>query len=276
MRLREILYKPVGTSLGLSLPFSELDILLCHILGKSREFLYSHPEYNLTKPQLVKFKLLVKRRQQDEPIAYITGHKEFYGLDFVITPAVLIPRPDTELLVDTVLEYCGKKKYIIADIGTGSGNIAITLKHQLPSCDVIASDVSAAAVRVARANAKRLRTPITFYTSNVLKQLPKTLHGAIDILIFNAPYLTKQEAGKQNLHYEPQLALTPTDSPTSLIEQLLQQAAPFLAPQGLIVLEMGYRQADQVSKLCNKYFPKSTITVKKDLGGFDRLVVCYS
>lgn len=250
----------------------EMDILMSFVLRKPKEFIYGHPQFQLTGQQVRQFTALVKRREHGEPIAYLTGHKEFYGLDFVVDKRVLCPRPSTELLIETVLHTKPKSSTVIMDVGTGSGNIAITLKRLLPNCVMIATDVSAPALTVAKHNAKRLNTKIKFYKSNVLKQLPKSLHGKADIITFNAPYLTKQEAGKTNLKYEPQVALTPTGSPTSLIEQLLQQAKGFLKPTGTIYLEIGHRQAKQVSNLCLKYFPKAKVTVLKDLGGWDRVV----
>lgn len=249
----------------------EMDMLMSFVLRKPKEFVYAHPTHQLTQIQYRQFQTLVKRRQHGEPIAYLTGHKEFYGLDFIVNKAVLIPRPDTETLIDAVLKLNPNHKTIL-DVGTGSGNIAITLKHELPNCHVIATDVSAAALMVAKTNARRLHTKIKFYTSNVLTQLPKSLQGKIDIITFNAPYLTKQEAHKANLKYEPPVALTPTGSPTSLIEQLLQQAPDFLKPTGQIYLEIGWRQAKQVTTLCKHYFPTAKVRVVKDLGGFDRVI----
>lgn len=254
-------------------------MLVAAVLGKPKEFVYGNPGYKLSAVQLRKLKQAIKRRANDEPMAYILGHKEFYGLEFLVDKRVLVPRPSTELLIETVVADCRDvRSYVsttsktILDVGTGSGNIAITLKHLLPNCTVLASDVSAAALQVAQKNSKQLKVPVQFYRSNVLKQLPKTLHGKVDIITFNAPYLTKQEAGKQNLQYEPQVALTPTGAPTSLIEQLLHQAAPFLKPHSTIYFEMGHRQANQVRKLCLKYFPGSTVQVYQDLGGWDRVV----
>lgn len=280
MTIGDIIFpgKAVGTLIK-GLPLHEVDIVLSHTLQQPKEFLYAHPEYVLSTHQLTTLKGYLQRRRTDEPIAYITGCKEFYGLDFYVTPDVLIPRPDTELLVESVLEYVDSKKHpvLIADIGTGSGNIAIAVKYVLGKrCSMIASDISSAAIKVARKNAKHNKTDITFYISDVLKRLPKSLHNGIDVLMCNAPYLTKTEARKKNLAYEPQVALTPAGAPTSIIEQLLQQAPTFLKPHGVIFLEMGHRQAAQVTTLCKKYFPKAKTATYKDLGNFDRVVVCQT
>jgi release factor glutamine methyltransferase len=250
----------------------EMDILMSFVLGRPKEFIYAHPQHQLTSKQVKQFDQLVKRREAGEPIAYLIGHKEFYGFDFLVDKRVLCPRPSTELLIELVLKAKPKSGSVLLDVGTGAGNIAITLKKLLPALQVMASDVSAPALVVAKQNAKHLKAPVKFYKSNVLKNLPKSLHGKLDIITFNAPYLTKQEAGKQNLKYEPRVALTPTGSPTSLIEQLLRQAGPFLKPRGQIYFEMGHRQAKQVTKLCLKYFPQAKVTTHQDLGGWDRVV----
>lgn len=264
MKIRELYTKS-------RIPLHEIDILLSHVLNKPKEYIYAHPDSDLTKLQLAKLQKLITRRQAGEPIAYLTGHKEFYGLDFFVTPAVLIPRPDTELLVEQVLKL-NLKHQTILDVGTGSGNIAITLKHELPNCKMMATDISATALAVAKRNATHNHASITFFKSDVLANLPKSYHHTLDIITFNAPYLTKTEAKKANLQFEPQVALTPTGQPTELIERLLQQADQFLAPTGQIFFEIGYRQANQVKKLCQKYFPTAKLSVQQDLGGWDRLV----
>ncbi len=286
MTIAEFMYSSAYKRIRRNVPLHEIDIILASVLKASREFLYSHPEYSLTKAQVTKLTAQLTRRQAGEPIAYITGTKEFYGLDFIVTPAVLIPRPDTELLVESILKYVKNSSRdarsrvstatpIIADIGTGSGNIAIAVKHELQNhCSMIASDISATALHIAKKNAVHNKTAIEFYRSDVLQNIPKKYNGKIDVLICNAPYLTKTEARKKNLAFEPQVALTPTGSPTSIIEQLLQQAPVYLKPGGVLFLEMGHRQAKQVSALCKKYFPNSKTTTYKDLGNFDRVVVC--
>lgn len=254
-------------------PLHEIDILLAHHLKHDQVFLYSHPEYRLTAPQWQKFQQSVTRRQRGEPIAYITGHKEFFDLDFVVSRAVLIPRPDTELLVETAAALAPAHA-VVVDIGTGSGNIAVALKIQRPDCTLLATDISAAALNLARRNAKRHKVNIRFYRGDVLRALPRQLEHKLDLICFNAPYLTKTEARKAGLAFEPHVALTPKGKPCELIERLLQQAQPFLKPTGKILLEIGYNQGKAVQKLCHTYLPHVTTTIKKDLGGFDRVVIC--
>src|SRR3990167_6098292 len=167
----------------------EMDILMAFVLRKPKEFIYAHPTHKITKSQYNKFQNLVKRRERGEPMAYLIEHKEFYGLDFLVNQHVLIPRPDTETLIETVLPQL-KPGQVVCDIGTGSGNIAITLKKLHPSCNVIATDISKTALGVAKRNAKKIKTPVTFYRGDVWQALPKKYHGKIDWLICNTPYLT--------------------------------------------------------------------------------------
>lgn len=260
----------------MKLSLHEQDILLAYTLGKPREFLYGHPEYHGTKSQIRKFQHLCQRRLDGEPMAYLLGYKEFYGLDFKVNKHVLIPRPDTELLVDKVIEYCKIRKNtsVIADVGTGSGCIAVTLKKYLPTTQVLASDISATALTIAKQNARQHHTAITFFRSNLLQAAPRKYLGKLDIIVSNLPYLTKTEANKKNLAFEPQIALTAGDSAIKLMAQLITQSALYLKPHGVIFLEIGYRQAKSVRKLCHQTFPTATVRIYQDLGGFDRVIEC--
>lgn len=270
MMIKNLYVISVETRHGVSL--HEVDILLSHILRKPKEFVYAHPTYQLTKPQYRKFQTLVKRREQGEPIAYLTGHKEFYGLDFMVNRHVLIPRPDTETLIDAVLPQL-KPGQLVCDVGTGSGNIAITLKKLRSDITVIATDISVKALGVAKKNSHKQKTKITFYKSDVLRDVPKKYYGKIDWLICNAPYLTKREASKPSLCYEPRLALTPTNDAVSLIKKLLKQSPQFLSPVGRIVLEIGHNQAERIKKITQKIYPRCKVTIIKDYAQLDRVVV---
>lgn len=250
----------------------EMDILMSFVLHKPKEFIYAHPTHTLSEAQYHKFQTLVKRREKGEPIAYLTGHKEFYGLDFIVNKNVLIPRPDTETLIDAILPQL-KPGQVVCDVGTGSGNIAITLKKLRSDIIVIASDISAKALTVAKKNSKKYHTSIKFYRGDLLHPLPKTFHHKIDWLICNAPYLTKREASKQSLRYEPRLALTPKHDSLSIIEQVIQQSLTFLSPTGRIVLEIGYNQAERIKKITRKIYPHCKVTIIKDYAQLDRVVV---
>ncbi|MFA5995541.1 MAG: peptide chain release factor N(5)-glutamine methyltransferase [Patescibacteria group bacterium] len=258
------------------LPLHEIDLLLAHVLNKPREFIYSYPNHSLTKAQTKRLNALIKKRQHGIPLAYLTGHKEFYGLDFFVTPAVLIPRPDTELLIDTILQLASKQPSTLIDIGTGSGNIAVTLKKHLPHYKISASDISLTALKVAKKNAKLNNTNITFYKSNLLNNIPKAVLTDCVILVANLPYLTKTEAKKRSLMFEPQLALTPPQQPTSLIHELIQQTTVLLKSNTLILLEIGYRQSQMISRLVKRYYPQTQVKIRKDLGKFDRIIYFYT
>lgn len=261
-------------------PYLDSEVLLAFTLNKPRELLISHSEKELTKSQEKKFKSYVSRRLKGEPVAYIRGFKEFFDLDFIVNKDVLIPRPDTELIVDVILRYdfasqnhSGSLR--ILDIGTGSGCIPITLKKHLSKAEIIGTDISDKALAVARRNAKKHKTDIRFYKSDLLKKLPKNLKGKINIITFNPPYLTKNEARKKELAFEPQVALTP-DNFKELIRDFFKQAKEYLADKGVIFMEIGHRQAKITSKIAKEIFPDSKIEVIKDLGGFDRVIQIQS
>ncbi|MFH1536756.1 MAG: peptide chain release factor N(5)-glutamine methyltransferase [Patescibacteria group bacterium] len=260
--------------------FLDTEIILGFALNKSREFLYSHPEYELTSSQYKKFQQLIKRRLKGEPIAYITGHKEFYGLNFIVDNNVLIPRPDTEIIIDEILRYnfpsenhSGSLR--ILDMGTGSGCIAITLKKLLPKTNVIATDISKKVVNIANKNAKKHNANIDFYVSNLFRDIPKKYHNKLDIIIFNPPYLTKNESKKASLKYEPQIALTP-DSFPKLLDDFFKQSLEYIAENGQIFMEIGHKQFNLTKKIASKYYPQAKFQVFKDLGGYDRVLRIFN
>lgn len=276
------------------LNYLDLDIILGHVLKKPREWIYAHQDHEISKSKKREINSLIKRRLKDEPIAYITGHKEFYGLDFIVNKDVLVPRPDTELIVENVIavgivgneqfeQAKRSNNFNILDVGTGSGCIPIVLKKHLPKSNVYGSDISGKAITVAKKNAKKIlnhegakkrrarKNSIHFYKSDLLKQIPNNLKGKLNIITFNPPYLTKNEARKKELKYEPQVALTPNDF-TKLIKDFFIQAKEYLADDGAIFIEIGHRQAKTVSKIAAQIYPEAKIEVVKDLGGFDRVV----
>ena len=215
----------------------DADILLSFVLKKSKEFLYTYPEKKLTKNQLAKFNQLINRRLKREPVAYLINRKEFYGLDFYVDKNVLIPRPLTESLVEQVIKEVGNKKATIADIGTGSGCIAIALKKHLPQATIYATDISPAALKVAKKNAKKHRVKIKFLKGDLLKPfLPsrkatrpgRVAFKKIDIIIANLPYLIKNQI-KNELKYEPKTALLGGDK---YIKELLRQVKKLNPPSG--------------------------------------------
>ncbi len=214
-------------------PLLDAELLLAHVLKKPREFLYTYPEKKLTSAQYQNFKKLINKRAKYWPIAYLTGIKEFYGLDFIVNKDVLIPRPETEELVDLA------KGKIIVDVGTGCGNIAIAIAKKLPQSKVIATDISKKALDVARENAKKNKVKVEFYQGSMLEALPKKYYNKIDLIVSNPPYLPKNQANKKSLQHEPMVALTPPQGkkPNYWIDKLLKQAPKYLKPNGRIIYE---------------------------------------
>ena len=227
-------------------------ILLMHTLQISRATLIAHPERTLDREQQAAYQRLLERRLRFEPIQYILGETEFYGLTLRVTPAVLIPRPETELLVESVIARLEKQTQLqIADIGTGSGAIAIALAHSLPLY-VTAIDLSLEALTIARENAQthHLADRITFLESDLLSALqPETLFDAI---VSNPPYVPQTDA--PTLHpqvrdHEPVQALFAGPDGLAIYQRLLPQALAHLKPNGLLALEIGHGQRDAIAAL---------------------------
>ncbi|MFA6027633.1 MAG: peptide chain release factor N(5)-glutamine methyltransferase [Patescibacteria group bacterium] len=251
-------------------PLLDAEVLLSCMLHKPRYFLYSHPEKNIAKNTENKFIKLVERRKKAEPIAYITGSKEFFSLQFLVNKNVLIPRPDTELMVEEALKLLSGKNTIV-DVGTGSGCVAIAVKKNSPKSLMLASDISSKALAIAKKNAKLNNTKIIFFKSDLLKNIPAKYKNKIDLILFNPPYLTKNEAKKKSLRYEPQIALTPNDF-QKLLNSFFKQSQNFMAKNGFIMLESGHKQSAIVKRIALKYYPLAKIVILKDLGGFNRLM----
>ncbi|MDD3102331.1 MAG: peptide chain release factor N(5)-glutamine methyltransferase, partial [Patescibacteria group bacterium] len=209
------------------------------------------------------------------PVAYLVGHKEFFNLDFMVDKNVLIPCPETELLVEEVLKSVPNSKFqilnsiTIADVGTGCGNIAITLAKHLPLAKIYAIDISKNALKVAKKNAKKHKTDkqIIFLNKNLLELLPKK----VDFIAANLPYIPTQKA--RLLSHSPQIALDGGKDGLKFYQSLLENAADHLRPDGKIFLEINFNQAKKIKKIIKKYFPHSEIEIKKDLAGLNRLVV---
>jgi release factor glutamine methyltransferase len=232
------------------------------------------PTTTLTSAQAAAYAQLLARAAADEPIPYLIGHAPFYGQEFAVSPAVLIPRPETEQLVDTAIGWArGRGALRVADVGTGSGCIAITLARHLPAVAVAAVDVSAAALAVARANAARLAPG---RVALVRGDLLAAFAPGLDLIAANLPYVTRQEwtalpDGVKS--YEPALALDGGTDGLDAIRALLPQAAGRLRPGGLMLLEIGWRQGEAVVALAQAALPTARVAVRPDFAGHDRLVV---
>jgi release factor glutamine methyltransferase len=228
-------------------------LLLLHTVGISRAALHADPNRTLTPAEQAAYDAALRRRLTLEPIQYITGEQEFYGLAFRVTPAVLIPRPETEHLVESVLAELNHKAPLnILDIGTGSGAIAIALAHHLPHAQVTAIDISPAALEVAAANAARhnLAARIRFVESNLLDTLSPD--ESFDAIVSNPPYVPA--ADRDTLHpqvrdHEPATALFAGDDGLEVYRRLIPQAHAALRPNGLLALEIGHDQRDAIAAL---------------------------
>ncbi len=250
----------------------DAEILLAHVLDQGREFLYSHQEFELATPALERFNSLVERRQQGEPIAYITGTREFWGLEFSVTPDVLVPRPETELLVETALDLIAEDSPArVADLGTGSGAIAIALAHSRRSWQVTAVDTSEQALAVARSNAEKHDLEnVELLHSSWCEDLQR---DSLDLIVANPPYVAPQDPHLQSegLRYEPIIALQADADGYEDLFAIANCARDHLKPGGWLLMEHGY---DQHSRLCEKLLELGYTAVlgKRDLAGHWRMV----
>ncbi|MGB9593593.1 MAG: peptide chain release factor N(5)-glutamine methyltransferase [Anaerolineae bacterium] len=264
---------------GCETPRLDAEILLCECAGVERAFLLAHGTEAVPADAWAQFQAWVARREQREPVAYITGHREFYGLDFAVTPAVLVPRPETEHVVDEALALAQAKHrtaptVFIADVGTGSGAIAIALAVHLPYAQVCALDASREALEVAWRNAERhgVLHRMCLVQSDLLEHLP----WAVDILVANLPYVADEEwptLAPEIRFHEPPHALRGGANGLDLIRRLLAQATEHLRPGGAVVLEIGAGQGAQVQRLAQAAFPGGQVRVAQDYAGLDRVVI---
>lgn len=258
----------------------EAGSLLAYVLGRDRSFILSHAEDTISAEQAERFVEYLERRAQGEPLQYITGHQEFFGLDFEVSPRVLIPRPETELLIETALslvESSGDDVFI-CDVGTGSGCVVVTLLHELPRARAVAIDISSAALEVAKRNAERhaIGDRVEFVLSDCFSSLNPAdlLHSNFNLIVSNPPYVEEGAiAGLQRevRDFEPRAALAAGVDGLEVIRRLLLEAGSFLAPAGYFVFEIGFNQAAAIEQLID---PKiwRLLAVHKDLQGIERTV----
>src|SRR3990172_232488 len=251
-------------------------LLLAHVLGKSREWVIGHAEVELTTEQHERFSALAAQAANGTPLPYLLGEWEFFGLNFKVTPDVLIPRPETELLVEKALQTSKSQNpnFQIVDVGTGSGIIAVALAVKLPYAHVTATDISPATLAVATANAEMydVADRITFIQSDLLSSF--IVHrSSFDIIVANLPYIPSADLDTLAVaKHEPRLALNGGPDGLSLIRRLLTDAPKVLEPGGTALLEIEHRQGEAVSALARKAFPDAQVEVHEDLAGLDRVV----
>jgi release factor glutamine methyltransferase len=261
----------VGELLAAS-PLSRLETraLLAHQLGVTREQLIAQPELAVAPADVQAMAQLVHRCQRGEPLAYVLGEKEFYGRAFEVTPAVLIPRPETELLVEVALATGLNDGARVLDLGTGSGCIAITIALERPRWNVTATDVSHDALEVARANAAKWRVDtVTFRKGNWFSALSDQ---RFDLIVSNPPYVAAGDSHLQALRFEPQTALVAGGNGLSCLQQIIESAPRHLLPAGTLALEHSYEQGEAVRALFNPATWRDVRTLV-DFAELDRVTV---
>jgi release factor glutamine methyltransferase len=253
----------------------DASLLLMHALGVDRAALIAHPERPLTPEQSATYRDLVQRRAAGVPLPYLTGTRAFYDLELIVTPDVLIPRPETEHLVEAALAWAhGRRGLRVVDIGTGSGAIAVALARHLPEAHVWALDISAAALDVARQNAARygMLERIEFVSGDLLVPLLSRGQQA-DLIAANLPYINSDELDTLAVaRHEPRLALDGGPDGLDLIRRLLDQAPGVLAAGGLLLLEIGAEQGKRVRALAKAVFPGAQVQITPDYAGHERVV----
>lgn len=250
----------------------EAELLLRQALGLSRVALYQDRDRELSPEESAVFQDLLRRRLAGEPTAYISGEREFYGLSLYVDRSVLIPRPETELMVTAALELAARRPVAtIADIGTGCGAIAIALAINLPQTKIYATDISEAALSVARRNCQR--HGVSHRVHLLLGDLARPLAEPVDLLMANLPYVPDDELDDNHLAaYEPELALRGGWDGLQVIRRLLNSLDNYLHLGGTLLLEVGLGQAQIVSGLLADRYPRSAVIITPDLAGIDRLV----
>jgi release factor glutamine methyltransferase len=272
------------------------ELLLMHALGRDRAWIYSHPEAAIDPAVTDNYFSLVARRASGEPTQYITGKQEFWGLEFEVIPAVLIPRPETEHIVEVALERLGARgikirfdtgepsaPLRIADVGAGSGCLAVALAWELPHARVVATDISAPALEVARRNASRhnVAERIEFVETDLLSSLldssPAARHSPLpfELIVSNPPYVARNEAAalqREVRDYEPDAALFGGPTGNEIYPRLIDQAGSLLRPKGILVLELGYNSAAHVRALLAGDPRWTNISITKDLAGIPRVI----
>lgn len=255
----------------------DAQVILAHVLGVGRSWLFAHYEYALDDAQANDFTELIARRVKHEPVAYLIGRKEFYGIELQVDRRVLIPRPETEMLVDAVLELAtmnSPEPLTVADVGTGSGAIAVAVAANADNAQIFALDVSKEALAVAAANVARLdsRGQITLRHGDMLQPLDRF----VDVIVANLPYVTSADYRTLDAdvrRYEPQLALEAGEQGLDLIERLLHQVPSRLCPGGTVILEIGYNQGKSVVDLVTRVLPQAQhVDLRTDYQGRDRMV----
>ncbi len=273
MHLKQALDEAIArlTAAEVGSPRMNAEVLLMFTLACDRAYLYAHPERELSADEQARYDAVISERATHKPSQYITGHQEFWGLDFIVSPAVLIPRPETEHVIETVLELA--KEFLrprIVDVGTGSGCIAIALAKELPRAGIEGVDISGEAIEIARANAVRLECErVQFRVNDLLAGFPE---ASYDFIVSNPPYVGEDEPDKvqrQVREYEPKMAVFAGPNGMDVYRRLIPQAQRVLKPGGWLVMEIGFSIEEQVRALLTGW---SEVQVTPDLQGIPRVI----
>jgi release factor glutamine methyltransferase len=259
---------------GVAEPRREASSLLAFVLGKDRTFIIAHPEYVPTAEEERRFADAVARRERREPLQYITGRQEFYGLDFIVTPDVLIPRPETEMVVEHAVELLSNKDPRFCEVGVGSGCISVSILKQLPSSTAVGLDISEAAIAVARRNSQMHAVDgrLELRESDVFSVLTDE---KFDLIASNPPYIPLREFESVQAEvrdFEPRVALTDDADGLSIIRRIVNGSPKFLRPGGWLLMEIGFQEADDVRELLSQG-PWVNTRIADDLQGIPRCVI---
>ena len=254
----------------------EADVLVRHVLGLERVDLLARPETPLAPAQSAALEDLLARRSRREPLAYVLGSREFHGLDFRVTPAVMVPRPETETLVEEALAWAGGRSnpITVADVGTGSGCIVVSMAVRLPDVRFLATDVAPVALAVAEENARYhgVAERVRLLSGHLLQPLP----GPVDLIVANLPYIPSGRLDTlqpEVRDYEPREALDGGPDGTDLLRPLLHEAGAYLQPGGALMLEIDDEQGSTLAGEARSAFPSAAVRVLPDLSGRDRVLV---
>jgi len=264
-------------------PLLDAEVLLVHVLQVNRHVLLTDPSICLTNLQKVRYQKFIRRRCQYEPVAFLTQKKEFMSLSFRVTPDVLIPRPETELLVEEVISQARElhKSIDMLDIGTGSGCIAVSCAKYIKNIRIVALEKNRKALNIAKENAQQndVKNFIKFYRGDIFKGIPKTWgKKGFDFVVSNPPYIARSafpKLQKDVWKYEPKEALVGGKDGLEIIRNIITQTPEYLKPNGLLMMEIGYDQGNAVKNLLQRdlRYNLKSIVIKKDYAGLDRIAI---